>query len=92
MSRNPVDSSRKLLFGGIFLFAIVSVAAVSATLVKVSLSAVVLIPVAFAEASLVILGLMMVQNRQPGSVKNQENFASKFLGEMPVRSEEDRER
>ena len=92
MSRNPVNSSRKLLFGGILLFAIVGFAAISATLVKVSLSAVVLVLVAFVEAGLIILGLMMVQSRQAGSLKNQENFAGKSLGEMPVRSEEDKER
>jgi hypothetical protein len=73
MSRNPVNSSRKLLFGGILLFAIVGFASISATFVKVSLSAVVLVLVAFAEAGLIILGLIMVQNRQEGSGRNQEN-------------------
>ena len=73
MSLNPVNSSRKLLFGGILLFAIVGFASISATLVKVSLSAVVLVLVAFAEAGLIILGLIMVQNRQAGSVGNQES-------------------
>jgi hypothetical protein len=73
MSRNPVNSSRKLLFGGILLFAIVGFAAISATLVKVSLSGVVLVLVAFAEAGLMILGLIVVQNRQAGSVRNQES-------------------
>jgi hypothetical protein len=73
MSRNPVNSSRKLLFGGILLFAIVGFASISATFVKVSLSAVVLVLVAFAEAGLIILGLIMVQNRQAGSVRNHEN-------------------
>jgi hypothetical protein len=91
MSQNRVGSSRRLLFGGILLFAIVGFAAVSATLVKISLSAVVLVLVAFAEAGLIILGLMMVQNRQPGSLKNQENFVGKSLGEILVRSEEDKE-
>ena len=73
MSLNPVNSYRKLLFGGILLFAIVGFAAISTTLAKVSLSAVVLILAAFAEAGLIILGLIMVQNRQAGSVGNQEN-------------------
>src|SRR5713101_2030733 len=76
MSRNPVNSSRKLLFGGILLFAIVGFVAISATLVKVSLSAVVLVLVAFAEAGFIILGLIKVQNRQAGSVKNQESVQS----------------
>jgi hypothetical protein len=72
MSQNP-KSSRNLLFGGILLFAIVGFAAISATVVKVSLSAVVLVLVAFAEAGLIIFGLVMVQNRQETSVKKQEN-------------------
>ena len=92
MSRNPINSSRRLLFGGTLLFAIVGFASISATLVKVSLSAVVLVLVAFVEAGLIILGLMMVQSRQAGSLKNQENFAGKSLGEVSVRSEEDKER
>jgi len=73
MSRDPVKSSRNLLFGGIILFAIVGFAAISTTVVKVSLSAVVLVLVAFAEAGLIILGLVMVQNREQVSVGNQEN-------------------
>jgi hypothetical protein len=73
MSQNPVDSSRKLLFGVILLFAIVGFAAISTTVVKVSLSTVVLVLVASAEAGLIILGLIMVQNRQEGSVRTQEN-------------------
>jgi hypothetical protein len=72
MSQN-LKSSRNLLFGGILLFAIVGFAAISATVVKVSLSAVVLVLVAFAEAGLIIFGLVMVQNRQETSVKKQEN-------------------
>ena len=79
MSLNPVNSSRKPLFGGILLFAIVGFAAISATLAKVSLSAVVLVLVAFAEAGLIILGLIMVQNRQAGSVGNQESVQSEFM-------------
>ena len=73
MSRDPVKSSRNLLFGGILLFAIVGFAAISATVVKVSLSAVILVLVAFAEAGLIILGLIMVQNGEQVSVGNQEN-------------------
>ena len=73
MSRDPVKSSRNLLFGGILLFAIVGFAAVSATVVKVSLSAIILVLVAFAEAGLIILGLIMVQNGDQVSVGNQEN-------------------
>jgi hypothetical protein len=61
------------LFGGILLFAIVSFAAISATFVRVSLSAVVLVLVAFAEAGLIILGLIMVQNGHEGSVGTPEN-------------------
>ena len=73
MSRDPVKSSRNLLFGGILLFAIVGFAAVSATVVKVSLSAIILVLVAFAEAGLIILGLIMVQNGDQVSVGNQDN-------------------
>ncbi len=73
MSRNPVKSSRNLFFGGILLFAIVVIVAISATVVKVSLSAIILVLVAFAEAGLIILGLIMVQNREQVSVGNQEN-------------------
>jgi len=73
MSQGHADSSRKLLFGGILLFAIIGLAGISTTVVKVSLSAVVLVLVASAEAGLIILGLIMVQNRQDGSVENQEN-------------------
>ncbi len=73
MSRKPVNSSRDLLFGGILLFAIVGFAAISATVAKVSLSAVILVLVAFAEAGLIILGLIMVQNGRETSVTNQEN-------------------
>jgi hypothetical protein len=73
MSRNPVDSSRNLWFGGILLFAIIGFAAISATVVKVSLSAVILVLVAFAEAGLIILGLILVQNGHEGSVGTPEN-------------------
>ncbi len=71
MSQNPVKSSRSLLFGGILLFAIVGFAAISAAIVKVSLSAVILVLVAFAEAGLIIFGLIMVQNGREASVTNQ---------------------
>ena len=73
MSQIPAKSSRKLLFGGVVLFTIVCFAAISATVVKVSLSAVILILVAFAEAGLIVLGLIIVQNGQEVSVRNQEN-------------------
>jgi hypothetical protein len=73
MSRNPVNSSRKLLFGGILLFAIIGFAAISATVVKVSLSGVILVLVAFAEAGLIILGLILVQNGHESSVGTPEN-------------------
>jgi len=62
------------LFGGILLFAVVGFAAISATFVKVSLSAVILVLVSFAEAGLIILGLIMVQSGEQVSVGNQENF------------------
>jgi hypothetical protein len=73
MSQNPVKSSRSLLFGGILLFAIVGFAAISTTVAKISLSAVILILVAFAEAGLIIFGLSIVQNGREASVTNQEN-------------------
>jgi hypothetical protein len=73
MSQNPVKPSRSLLFGGILLFAIVGFGAISATVVKISLSAVILVLVAFAEAGLIIFGLSMVQNGREASVTNQEN-------------------
>ena len=73
MSQNLVKSSRSLLFGGILLFAIVGFAAISVTVVKVSLSAVILVLVAFAEAGLIIFGLSMVQNGREASVTNQES-------------------
>jgi hypothetical protein len=72
MSRIPVKPSRNLLFGGMLLLAIVGFAAILTTVVKVSLSAVILVLVAFAEAGLIILGLIMVQNGQESSVRNQE--------------------
>jgi hypothetical protein len=73
MPHNPVKSSRNLLFGGILLFAIVGFAATSTTVVKISLSAVILVLVAFAEAGLIIFGLSIVQNSPEASVTNQEN-------------------
>ncbi len=77
MSQNP-KSSRNLLFGVILLFAVVGFAAISATIVKVSLSAVILVLVAFAEAGLIILGLIMVQTGQEASVRNQENVSTEL--------------
>ena len=73
MSQIPVKSSRSLLFGATLLFAIVGFAAISATVVKVSLSAVILVLVAFVEAGLIILGLVMVQNRKGALVRSHEN-------------------
>jgi hypothetical protein len=61
------------LFGGVLLFAIVGFAAISATVVKVSLSGIILVLVAFAEAGLIIFRLIMVQNGREASVTNQEN-------------------
>jgi hypothetical protein len=74
MSRNPVNSYRDLLFGGILLFAIVGFATISATVAKVSLSGVILVLVAFAEAGLIILGLILVQNGHESSVGTPENI------------------
>ena len=73
MSQSPVRSSRSLLLGVILLFVIVGFATISATVVKVSLSAVILVLVAFAEAGLIILGLTMVQNKQEASARSREN-------------------
>jgi hypothetical protein len=61
------------LFGGILLFAIVGFAAISATIVKVSVSALILVLVASAEAGLIIFGLTVVKNGQKAPVTNQEN-------------------
>ena len=72
MSQIPVKSSRRLLFGAILLFAIVGSAAISATVAGVSLSAVILVLVAFSEAGLIILGLVMVQNEK-GASASREN-------------------
>jgi hypothetical protein len=73
MSQSPIKSSRSLLFRPVLLFAIVGFAAISATLVKASLSAVVLVLVAFAEAGLIIFGLVAVRGNQEASATNQEN-------------------
>ncbi len=73
MSQSPVKSSRGLFLGGILLFGIVGFAAISATIVKISLSGVILILVAFGEAGLIIFGLIMVQNEREASVTNQQN-------------------
>jgi hypothetical protein len=72
MFQKSVKSWRGL-FGAILLFAIVGFAAISATIVKVSLSAVILVLVAFAEAGLIIFGLTMVKNGREAPVTNQEN-------------------
>ena len=73
MSQNLVNSSRSLLFGGILQFAIVGFAAIFAAVVKVSLAAVILVLVAFAEAGLIIFGLSTVQYSREASVASQEN-------------------
>jgi hypothetical protein len=73
MSQSPVESSRSPLFRPVLLFAIVGFAAISATLAKVSLSAAVLVLVAFAEAGLIIFGLLMVRGNREASAMNQEN-------------------
>ena len=72
MSRNS-KLPRNLLFGGILLLVIVGFAAISAIVAQVSFSAVILVLVAFAEAGLIILGLVMVQNGQGASVGKQQN-------------------
>lgn len=63
MSRNP-RSTRSLLFGGVLILVILGFASLFATVAGVSLSAIILVLVAFAEAGLIILGLVMVQNSQ----------------------------
>ena len=52
------------MFGGILFLVTLGLATISATVAGVSLSAVILVLVAFAEAGLIILGLVMVQNSQ----------------------------
>lgn len=52
----------------ILLFVIVGFAGISATVAKVSFATVILVLVAFAEAGLIILGLIIVQNGQEASV------------------------
>jgi hypothetical protein len=76
MPHNPVKSSRGLFFGGILLFGIVGFAAISTTIAKISLSGVILVLVAFAEAGLIIFGLFTVQRGRDASVANQENAYS----------------
>lgn len=72
MSRNP-RSSRSLLFAGVLIFLILGFATISATIVGVALSAVVLVIVAFAEAGLIILGLIMAQNGRKVSLGKDES-------------------
>ena len=72
MSRNP-RSTRSLLLGGILILVILGFAAISATVVGVSLSAVILVLVAFAEAGLIILGLVMVQNGREVPISKDES-------------------
>ena len=72
MSRNP-KSTRRLFFGGILTFVVLSFAAISATVAGVSLSSVILVVVAFAEAGLIILGLVMVQNSRDVPISADES-------------------
>jgi len=73
MSRNSVNSSRNLLVWGMLLFIMVGFAGISATVVRVSLAAVILVLVAIAEAGIIILGLIRVQRVQETPVGKAEN-------------------
>ncbi len=92
MSRNPVKSSRNLSFGGITLFAIVVIAAISATVVKVSLSAIIPCPYCDSAFLQFIESEEQLRDHMLKAHGRELSFAGKSLGEMPVRSEEDRER
>src|SRR5438132_14206250 len=69
MSRNSVNSSRILLVCGMLLVIIVGFASISATVVRVSFAAVILVLVAIAEAGIIILGLIKVQRLQETPVE-----------------------
>ena len=73
MSRNSVNSSRNLLVWGMLLFIMVGFAGISATVVRISLAAVILVLVAIAEAGIIILGLIRVQRVQETPVGKAEN-------------------
>jgi len=73
MSRNSVNSSRNLLVWGMLLFIMVGFAGISATVVRVSLAAVILVLVAIAEAGIIILGLIRVQRVQETPVGKPDN-------------------
>jgi len=73
MSRNSVNSSRNLLVWGMLLFIMVGFAGISATVVRVSLAAVILVLVAIAEAGIIILGLLRVQRVQETAIGKEEN-------------------
>ena len=73
MSRNSVNSSRNLLVWGMLLFIVVGFAGISATVVRVSLAAVILVLVAIAEAGIIILGLIRVQRVQETPIGKAEN-------------------
>ena len=73
MSRNSVNSSRNLLVWGMLLFIMVGFAGISATVVRVSLAALILVLVAIAEAGIIILGLIRVQRVQETTVGKAEN-------------------
>lgn len=72
MSQN-LRSSRSLLFGGILIIVTLGFATISATVVGVSLSAIILVLIAFAEAGLIILGLIIVQNGRQAPLTNDES-------------------
>lgn len=72
MSRNP-RSTRSLLFGGVLILVILGFASLFATVAGVSLSAVILVLVAFAEAGLIILGLTLVQSGRGAAISNDES-------------------
>src|SRR5437899_11633303 len=85
MSQIPVKSSRRLLFGAILLFAIVGSAAISATVAGVSLSAVILVLVAFAEAGLIILRLVIVKKEKGASANRKYAYLSGRWSEWGLR-------
>ena len=58
---------------GMLLFIMVGFAGISATVVRVSLAAVILVLVAIAEAGIIILGLLRVQRGQETPIGKPEN-------------------
>lgn len=61
------------MFGGILILVVLGFVAIFATVVGVSLSAVILVLVAFAEAGLIIFGLVMVQSVSEARLSNDES-------------------